>query len=80
MNVKAIELEGGKPAKVTVEMGIREAMIIAYIQGKHSPNSLNEIIPGFSEESSEVYIGLTGELFNRFWDDGLEGAIRGDEE
>lgn len=81
MDAKSIVLEGGKPAMVTVEMSISEAAAIAKVFGGLSPKSFSEKVPALTNgEHSEVYGCLVGEVFNRFWDDGVDGFLSGDEE
>lgn len=51
---------------VTVEMTVKEALWIARVAGQqrgHSPHH-------------DIYSCLTGEVFNRFWDDGVDDAKR----
>jgi len=66
MELKNITLAEGMPKSITVEMSIEEAVWIAIIAGKQRGESPH----------SEIYGCLTGELFNRFWDDGVDDAKR----
>lgn len=65
MKITQVELEDGDPARVTVEMTIEEAADLAKIMGGMAPDT------GATRATSEVYNCLVGELFNRYWDDGL---------
>lgn len=81
MDAKNLALENGKPVMVTVEMTIGEAAAIAKIFGGLSHNTFTEKVPALtSGEHDEVYSCLVGEVFNRFWDDGVDGFLRGDAE
>ena len=53
------------PETVTVTMSIKEAIWIAKLAGKQV---------GGDGTSSSIYSCLTGEVFNRWWDDGVTGA------
>ncbi len=63
MEIKNIQLENG-PSRITVEMSLEEAIWIAKVAGKQR---------GVSPHN-EIYACLVGEMFNRFWDSGLEEA------
>lgn len=75
MKLKQINLEDGQPTGLTVELSVDEAMHIAKWAGGLSPNTS----PHY-ESTSSIYSALVGEFFNRFWYDGLAGALRGDDE
>lgn len=51
---------------VTVEMTVKEALWIARIAGEQRGNSPHH----------EIYSCLVGDVFNRFWDDGVADAAR----
>ena len=81
MNTKQIVLEDGRPTTVTVEMSIAEAAAIAKVFGGFSYTTFTEKVPQLTNgEHSEVYDCLVGEIFNRYWDDGVEGFLNGDAE
>lgn len=83
MNVKKIRFgkNTGRPKTVTVKMSLDEAAAIAKTFGTMSLNGFREKFPTLPDDTnSEIYGCLVGELFNRFWDDGVDGYIRGDEE
>lgn len=78
MHVKKIKLnDKGHPKKVTVEMTVDEAGIVAVMLGKLSWQQVHDVAPGRESDSSEVYDCLTGEFFNKYWDDGVNGWLRG---
>lgn len=77
MRLKSIWFDDNqRPATVTVEMTVREAAWLARFNGRLSAAAVDEILPGFREESSAIYSALVGGLFNRFWDDGVNEALR----
>lgn len=80
METKNLTLANGKPSRVTVEMTIEEAAAIAKTFGGMSYTTFHQKFPGLGTEFSEIYGCLVGEVFNRFWDDGVDGFLRGDEE
>lgn len=72
MKVCRIELgEDEMPVKVVVELSTEEAAFIARAIGKHTETTGDAIMPGGGDLVLEVYNGLTGAFFNRFWDGGV---------
>lgn len=72
MQIRNISLdEDQMPDIITVDMDISEAIQIAQWTGK-TPNPTREM--------ATIHDGLAGYVFNRFWDDGVDGAARGDTE
>lgn len=57
---------GAVPSKVVVEMTIEEAVWIAEVAG----STCN------SETAESIYRALAGDVFNRYWDDGVDAAFR----
>lgn len=80
MDTKSLTLSAGRPTMVTVEMTIDEAAVIAKVFGEFSLKTFEEKFPRMDNEHSEIYDCLVGEVFNRFWDDGVDGCLRGDAE
>lgn len=81
MKIKSVELDDNEmPDRITFEMSRQEAQWIAHICGKHSPATADDSLPGYADINSEIYDALTGGLFNRFWDGGVEYAIAGRDE
>ena len=77
MKVKQISFDDeGTPESLIVSMTAREAAIIARVIGTISHDVANEITKGGGESVSSIYDGLVGEFFNRFWEDGINDAIR----
>jgi hypothetical protein len=55
--------DGAIPSMITVTMTLAEAVWIGKAAGRTS-----------GEVSSHIYATLTGDVFNRFWDNGIDGA------
>ena len=78
MKVRTIDLDDeGLPETVVVEMALDEAALYLRLVGGLPPRTITEALgnPKWAEVLSSVYNGLTGDLFNRFWDDGVDGVI-----
>jgi hypothetical protein len=77
MKILRLDLDADEnPATIQVEMTIAEAAAIVRVFGTYT-------IPGFRDQHhidypEDIYQGLTGSVFNRFWDDGVDGYFRGD--
>lgn len=70
MKIKGIHLDAEEmPQEIEVIMTIDEAAAIAQWTGKLTPST---------QVTSEIYSALVGGVFNRYWEDGLEGHVRGD--
>ena len=80
MKITNISLEDGKPELITAQLTRDELIYIGLTIGKDAPNDANQRMPGGSAICSEIYACITGELFNRYWEDGIDGAARGDDE
>lgn len=78
MKIRKIELNDGQPTKVTAELTVVEAAYLARITGKQNGITAAEFMAGGSDANTEIYSCLTGELFNRFYDDGVDGYLRGE--
>lgn len=77
MKVKRIDLDDEEmPERVLVELSHDEAVYLALLIGKQNSNDMNEVTPGGSDLGGAVYDGLTGSLFNRFYEDGVDEAAR----
>ena len=77
MKVKRIDLDDEEmPESVLVELSHDEAAYLALLIGKQNSNDMNEVMSGGAVHGGAVYDGLTGSLFNRFYEDGVDGAVR----
>lgn len=75
MKIRSIQLnEDEMPESVTAVLSLREALFIGLVLGKQNDPDSNAILPEGYREGESVYNGLTGGLFNRFWENGIEGA------
>lgn len=78
MRVDAIQFEQGEegavPTEVSVTMSITEAAQIAKVFGAMSDHDLTE--RGW--EPTRIYEDLTANVFNRYWEDGVDGMMRGE--
>jgi hypothetical protein len=75
MKIRSIDFEEGEegaiPSEITATMTLAEAVAITHIFGKFSDGDWAE--RGLPR--TEVYNVLTGDVFNRYWDDGVDGAL-----
>ncbi|MGI5216225.1 hypothetical protein [Nocardia sp. CA-290969] len=60
----------------TVTLTRAELQIIAVLIGRRSDTKIEEVLPGHGHAADELYNGLIGGIFNRFWEDGLDDALR----
>ena len=64
MRIKAIEMDTEElPELITVEMTLAEAVLIGKHVGSVTPSTV---------VSTNIWDSLTGGVFNRFWDDGID--------
>jgi hypothetical protein len=76
VKVKRIDLDDEEmPERVLVELSHDEAAFLALLLGRQNSTTMNEALPGGSLVGTEAYEGLTGALFNRFYEDGVQGAV-----
>ena len=60
--------DGAIPASGVVEMTIEEMAFFAVIAGM--------LTDSMKPKNFDAYDALVGDVFNRYWDDGVDGAIR----
>lgn len=82
MRITHIVLDGPEdgdtaPTQVTVRMTLAEAVYVTKVLGAMNGIQAEQVMPGGAHASNEIYSCLTGELFNRFWEDGVDDALRG---
>jgi hypothetical protein len=64
------------PETVTVELTIHEAALFARMTGSLSPVTVtNAIGASWATVNELAYEGLAHGVFNRYWDDGVDGII-----
>lgn len=77
MNVKQINLDDdGVPESVFVRLSRDEALYLAKLTGGQNGVSAEAVLAGGAGLNAEVYASLTGELFNRFYEDGVNDVVR----
>ncbi|MGX1129876.1 uncharacterized protein (AIM24 family) [Streptomyces glaucescens] len=75
MKVKRIDLDDEEmPESVTVELTHDEAVYLAVMLGKQNGAEAEQVMRGGGKLGGAIYDGLTGSLFNRFYEDGVDGA------
>jgi hypothetical protein len=75
MKIRRIDLDDdGDPSSVTVELSLAEAILITRTVGKGNGHDSNLLMEGGDLIAAQTYLCLTGDLFNRYWDDGIDGA------
>ncbi|MBF6358103.1 hypothetical protein IU449_26770 [Nocardia higoensis] len=78
MKVVALTLDDNQlPDTATVVLTRAEMQFIAKLIGQHSHESANDVVAGGGRALDSLWDGLTGTVFNRFWDGGLDDAIAG---
>lgn len=78
MRVVKIEFDESEELDaVTVRMSAAEAAFIAKFTGKQNGISAEEIMRGGSEASRHLYEGMTGGIFNRLYEAGVDEWIEG---
>jgi hypothetical protein len=77
VKVKRIDLDNDEnPETVTVEFTRDEAVFLALFLGKQNGTEEDAVMPGGARLAGEIYGGLTGGVFNRFYEDGVAEAAR----
>ncbi|WP_454328115.1 hypothetical protein [Streptomyces glaucescens] len=73
--MKRIDLDDEEmPESVTVELTHDEAVYLAVMLGKQNGAEAEQVMRGGGKLGGAIYDGLTGSLFNRFYEDGVDGA------
>jgi hypothetical protein len=77
MKLRRIELDDNElPSRATFDVTADEALYLAVLLGKMSGTQAEELLTGGGELSADLYECLTGSLFNRFYEDGVNDAVR----
>lgn len=77
MRIKRIDLDGDEsPEFVHVRLTVGEALYLAALTGRQNGVSSEAVMAGGADFNSSVYGGLTGGVFNWFYDGGVEEAVR----
>jgi hypothetical protein len=64
------------PKEILVRLTIEEAGYLGRLTGTQSDNSAEAIMQGGTLLNSEVYHCLSGNVFNRYWEDGLNDYFK----
>ncbi len=77
MKVKRIDLDDDENIEtITVELTHDEAVFLALFLGKQNGTEEEAVMPGGARLAGEIYDGLTGGVFNRFYEDGVSDAAK----
>lgn len=79
MKVKTIELEDddeNRIAHVTVTMSLPEVVFMAKVIGPMTWAQHDAVAPGGGAAGHGIYDCLAGSVLNRFYDDGVNDAVR----
>lgn len=72
-HIKSIELDDEENVEfVTVRLAAEEAAYIASFTGKQTGETAEAIMPGGAPANSHLYEAMTGGVFNRWYDGGVE--------
>lgn len=78
MITQRIDFQYGSPDAITVTMSVAEAAFITTLLGRMNDLEQDNVIAGGAHAGRGIYDCLTGDLFNRYWDDGVDGYLSGD--
>ena len=77
MKIRRIDLNDDEvPETITVELTHDEAVFLALFLGKQNGTEEEAVMTGGARLGGEIYDGLTGGVFNRFYEDGVKDAAR----
>lgn len=78
MRVVKIEFDESEDIEtITVALTVAEAAFIATFTGNQSGETAEAVMRGGSEASSHLYEGMTGGVFNRWYDAGVTEWVEG---
>lgn len=79
MKINLVEFDNtGRPSAVAFTMSLDEAGWLAVLCGEQTGTAANQLLPCGDQTNSDVYEGLVGSFFNRFWDAGVTGWLAAD--
>lgn len=77
MKIRALTFDDEQnPETVTAELTIEEAAYLAKLTGQQTGITANQIMPGGDEPSHEIYDCLISNVFNTFYEDGVNDYLR----
>jgi hypothetical protein len=65
----------GHPDTATAILARKEMQLLAKYTGAQSHAAAEEFLPGHGTASCDIYVALSG-VFDRYWEDGVDEAIR----
>lgn len=68
--------DDANPDLITVAMTRDEAILIAQVLGHMKGTVQEAVFVGGDEVGSDIYGCLVGDVFNRYWEDGVTDALR----
>lgn len=76
MKIKALTFdEHGQPEQITFTISLPEAIYLALLLGSQSGRTANETLSKNGDViNASCYYTVSGEVFNRYWDNGVEEA------
>lgn len=69
--------EAANPDRITVEMTRDEGLLVAKVLGTMTGTDQNAVMSGGDGIGTDIYACLVGDVFNRYWEDGVNDALRG---
>ena len=80
MKVQRIDFKNEQPTVITAELTIEELALVVKLTGRESGTSLmDEHLGRFIDANSTLYDGGV-RVFNTYYENGVEGYLRGDTE
>lgn len=79
MNVKTIELDDNdddRIVSVTVRLTLPEVVYLAKVTGQTTWAEREGVMPGGGKVGSAIYDCVTGGVLNRYYEDGVNDAVR----
>jgi hypothetical protein len=68
------------PSEAAVILTRAEMEFMVRTTGRHNHETANAVVEEGYKASHSIYQTLSGHLFNRFWDNGVDGAIHREED
>lgn len=78
MDILNLTFKNSRPDVVSINMTVEQAARLVKLVGRISP--ANAASPEDYQAQSGLYDVLVCGLFNRYWDDGVDGYLRGENE
>jgi len=75
VEVTNVSLKNGTPETLTIEIDLKTFTLLTEFVGSQTWDSMAQHNTALPSAISEFYNMAVGELFNRYWDDGVRGAM-----